>query len=116
MLHCGARWPLTVFVLALLSFRAHTMLSPREALAVFGDENVGRAPASPGRREQMPERDRLTQTNPPEERLAEEARRLRKQAQGTPPGIDRERLVRRARQAEAGSHIFEWLNSRGENH
>jgi hypothetical protein len=64
----------------------------------------------------MPERDRLTQTNPPEERLAEEARRLRKQAQGTPPGIDRERLVRRARQAETGSHIFEWLNSHGENH
>lgn len=62
----------------------------------------------------MPERHRLTQTSPlEEERLAEEARRLRKQAQGTPPGIDRERLVRRARQAETGSHIFEWLNSRG---
>lgn len=48
-----------------------------------------------------------------EDRLAEEAAKLRKEAQGTPPGIERERLVRRARQAETGSHISEWLRSRG---
>jgi hypothetical protein len=47
-----------------------------------------------------------------EDRLAEEAAKLRKEAQGTPPGIERERLVRRARQAETGSHISEWLRSR----
>jgi hypothetical protein len=38
-----------------------------------------------------------------ETQLAEESARLRKEAQGTPPGIDRERLMRRARQAETGS-------------
>lgn len=38
--------PVGTFVLALLSFRAHTRLSPREALVVIGDENAGRAPAS----------------------------------------------------------------------
>lgn len=59
----------------------------------------------------MPERRRFTQTTSIEGRLAEEAKRLRKQAQGTPPGIERERLVRRARQLETASR--EWLTSRG---
>jgi hypothetical protein len=45
--------------------------------------------------------------------LAEKAKRLRKQAQGTPPGIERERLVRRARQLETASRMNEWLTSRG---
>ena len=48
-----------------------------------------------------------------EESLAEEAKRLRKQAQGTPKGIERERLVRRARRAEEASRMTEWLTSRG---
>ena len=48
-----------------------------------------------------------------EDRLAEEAAKLRKEARGTPPGIERERLIRRARQAESGSHLSEWLRSRG---
>jgi hypothetical protein len=30
-----------------------------------------------------------------------------------PPGIERERAIRKARQAETGSHISEWLNSPG---
>lgn len=47
-----ASWHLTFFVLALLSFRAHTMLSLCETLVAktfvaIGDENAGRAPASP---------------------------------------------------------------------
>jgi len=45
------------------------------------------------------------------DRLADEAAKLRKEAKGTHPGIERERLVRRARQAETGSHISEWLRS-----
>nr|WP_084809356.1 hypothetical protein [Bradyrhizobium sp. NAS80.1] len=61
----------------------------------------------------MPERRRFTQTNTLEERLAKEAKRLRKQAQGTPLGIERERLVRRAREAETASHLTKWLHSRG---
>jgi hypothetical protein len=54
-----------------------------------------------------------TQTQPLEQRLSEEAANLRKQAQGTPPGIERERLIRRARLAETASHMTEWLSSRG---
>jgi hypothetical protein len=48
-----------------------------------------------------------------EQRLAEDAARLRKQAQGTPPGIEHERLARSARQAETAVHINEWLTSPG---
>jgi predicted trehalose synthase len=63
--------------------------------------------------QRMPERRRFTQTTSLEERLADEAKRLRKQAQGTLPGIERERLLRRARQAETASHMTDWLNSPG---
>ena len=61
----------------------------------------------------MPERRHFTQTTSLEGRLADEAKRLRKQAQGTPPGIERERLVRRARRLETASRMDEWLTSRG---
>ena len=63
--------------------------------------------------QRMPEHRRFTQTISLEESLPEEAKRLRKQAQGTPPGIERERLVRRARQLETASRMNEWLTSRG---
>ena len=63
--------------------------------------------------QRMPERRRFTQTTSLEESLAKEATQLRKQAQGTPPGIERERLVRRARQLETASRMNEWLTSRG---
>jgi predicted trehalose synthase len=63
--------------------------------------------------QRMPERRHFTETTSLGERLAEQAKRLRKQAQGTPPGIERERLVRRARQAETASHITEVLTSSG---
>ena len=59
--------------------------------------------------QRMPERRRFAQTTS----LEEEAKRLRKQAQGTPPGIERERLVRRARQAETTPRMTAWLASRG---
>jgi hypothetical protein len=61
----------------------------------------------------MQQRRRFNQTEPLEERLAEEAERLRKEARGIPHGIERERLMRRARQAETGSQISEWLRSPG---
>jgi hypothetical protein len=65
-------------------------------------------PPIPERMEQrMPGRRRFTQTTSLEGRLADEAKRLRKQAQGTPPGIERERLVRRARQAETATRMTE---------
>ena len=56
---------------------------------------------------------RFNQTETLEQRLSKEAVRLRKEAQGTPPGIQRERLIRRARQAETASRMTEWLTSPG---
>lgn len=47
------------------------------------------------------------------QRLNEEAQRRRKEARGTPPGIERERLLRKARQADNASQMTEWLSSRG---
>ena len=47
------------------------------------------------------------------QRLNEEAQRRRKEARGTPPGIERERLLRKARQADNASQMTEWLASRG---
>jgi hypothetical protein len=59
------------------------------------------------------QRRRFNQTRPLEERLAEEAKRLRAEAKKAPPGAAREALLRRARQAETGSHMSEWLSSPG---
>jgi hypothetical protein len=59
------------------------------------------------------QRRRFKQTAPPDQRLMQEAERLRKEAQGKPPGIERERLIRRARQAETAAHMQEWLTSPG---
>jgi hypothetical protein len=61
----------------------------------------------------MQKRRRVTQTLDLEERLAEEAKRLREQAELLPPGPVRESALRRARQAETGSHMSEWLRSAG---
>jgi hypothetical protein len=46
-----------------------------------------------------------------EERLSEEAKRLREEAKLLPPGAVREALLRRAREAEAGLHMSAWLQS-----
>jgi hypothetical protein len=59
------------------------------------------------------QRSRFQQSDILEVRLADEARRLRKEAQGTPARIERDRLLRRARQAETGAHMSEWLRSPG---
>ena len=53
------------------------------------------------------------QSAPLGQRLKEQAERLRKEAKGTPPGIEREQLIRQARQAETASHMQEWLSSPG---
>jgi hypothetical protein len=58
-------------------------------------------------------RRRFKQTLSLEKRLAEEAKRLREEAKLLPPGAVREALLRRARQAETGSHMSEWLSSPG---
>ncbi len=60
----------------------------------------------------MPRR-RFKQTVPLDQRLQSEAERLRKEAQGTPPGVARDKLIRPARQAEAAAHMQDWLASPG---
>jgi hypothetical protein len=57
------------------------------------------------------QRRHFTQTDSLEVGLANEATRLRNEARGTPHGVERERLMRRARQAETGSHLSAWLSS-----
>lgn len=46
-------------------------------------------------------------------RLADEAKRLREEAELLRPGAARDALIREARQAETGSHMSEWLRSPG---
>jgi hypothetical protein len=58
-------------------------------------------------------RRRFKQTQSLEERLAEKAKRLREEAKSLPPGAVREALLRKARQAETGSHMSQWLSSPG---
>jgi hypothetical protein len=57
------------------------------------------------------DRRHFSQTQSLEELLAEEAKRLRAEAKLLPPGATRDEIIRRARQAETGSHISEWLRS-----
>ena len=61
----------------------------------------------------MQRRRRFKQVHSLEARLAEEAKRLREEARLLPPGAVREELIRKARQAEAGSHMTGWLTSPG---
>ena len=48
-----------------------------------------------------------------EQRLKDQAKRLRDEARGTPPGVERESLIRGARHAEAAAHMQAWLLSPG---
>jgi hypothetical protein len=48
-----------------------------------------------------------------EQRFAPEAYHLREQAKLLPPGAVREATIRKARQAETGSHLSDWLRSPG---
>jgi hypothetical protein len=59
------------------------------------------------------ERRHSKQTTTLDERLEEQARRLRDEARGTPPGVERDNLIRRARQAETASRLHDWLLSPG---
>lgn len=61
----------------------------------------------------MKQRRRFKQTESLEERLAQEAERLKEQARELPHGPEREILLRKARQAETGSRMSEWLTSPG---
>ncbi|AWL95594.1 MULTISPECIES: hypothetical protein [Bradyrhizobium] len=58
-------------------------------------------------------RRRVKLTDPLEIRLAVEAERLRAEARSLPPGAARDEMLRKARQAETGSQMSEWLRSPG---
>ena len=47
------------------------------------------------------------------ERLDQEAKRLRTEAAKLPPGVERDELLRKARQAETALHVNDWLSSPG---
>jgi len=59
------------------------------------------------------QRRRFKKRIPLEEFLADQARRLREEAELLPHGPVRDEALRKVRQAEAGSHMSEWLNSPG---
>jgi hypothetical protein len=62
----------------------------------------------------LQERRRFTpQPQDLEQLLADETKRLREKAQLLPPGALRDKVTRKARQAETGSHVSEWLRSPG---
>ena len=58
-------------------------------------------------------RGRSQQTGPLEDRLVEEAKLLREKAKALKSGAARDELIRKARQAEVGAHMSEWLSSPG---
>ena len=47
------------------------------------------------------------------ERLDQEAKRLRTEAEKLPPGSERDELLRKARQAETAFRVNDWLSSPG---
>lgn len=59
------------------------------------------------------ERRRFKQTTSLDRRLEDQARRLRQEAEAAPRGIERDSLIRQARQAEIAAHMSEWLSSPG---
>ncbi|MCK1736632.1 hypothetical protein IVA79_22415 [Bradyrhizobium sp. 138] len=61
----------------------------------------------------MGERRRVKQTRSLEERIAEQANKLKERASRLPAGAEREGLLKRARLAEIGSHLTDWLASPG---
>lgn len=56
-------------------------------------------------------RRRVVQTATLEARLLERARELRERAAKLAPGIEREALLKLARQAETGAGVSEWLRA-----
>jgi hypothetical protein len=61
----------------------------------------------------MTKRGFFKQAETQEVRLAEEARDLRARADLLRPGVEREAIIRKARQAETGSQMSQWLSSPG---
>jgi hypothetical protein len=61
----------------------------------------------------MQRRRRIKQLLSLEERLAEEAKRLREEAKKLPPCPTQARLLRKAREDQMGAHMTEWITFPG---
>jgi hypothetical protein len=48
-----------------------------------------------------------------EDRIAARTREINARAEALPPGAERDKLIRRVRQAETALHMQDWLNSPG---
>jgi hypothetical protein len=59
------------------------------------------------------QRRRFTQKTPLDQRLMQDAERLRQEAEAMPFGPERDELLRRARRAETAAHMDQWLASPG---
>jgi hypothetical protein len=82
-------------------------------LAHIGDVDADCAPAFTRKGSNLQQRNRTRQPNSLGERLQQEAKNLRRQAHEMPSGVRKDELLRKARQADTGSHINEWLSSPG---
>nr|WP_072821209.1 hypothetical protein [Bradyrhizobium erythrophlei] len=61
----------------------------------------------------MQVRRRFKQSESLKDRLISFADEIRTKAFALPPGVDRNELLRKARQAETASHLDDWVNSPG---
>ena len=59
------------------------------------------------------ERRRIKPEAPFEERLAQMAQKCMEKAKTLPPGIEREEMIRKARQAEIAAQLDQWAASPG---
>lgn len=59
------------------------------------------------------QRRRFKQNHSLEGRLVRQAQSLREEARSLAPGIEKEQLLERARQADAAVHMTEWLAPAG---
>jgi hypothetical protein len=55
----------------------------------------------------------IEHVHPLDERLAQEAVRLREAAKVMKPGATRQQMLRKAREAEIAAHITSWISSPG---
>ena len=85
------------------------LTAPRLHVRIDGAEPCGLGPASMGY--VMNRRQRSNHTLTFEERLKQQAERLRHEARGLPLGTKRIELLKRARQAETAAGISRWLTS-----
>ncbi|WP_166299163.1 hypothetical protein [Bradyrhizobium sp. 2S1] len=59
----------------------------------------------------MQGRDRFKKIETPQEKLAQFATDSLKRAGNMPAGVERDNLIKRARQATVAAHVDEWINS-----